>query len=94
LKYFLDIEVAKSKHGIFISQRKYILELLKETRLLECKATYNLVKVNVKQGEVSENPLIDEGRYQRLIGWSIYLSHTRTNIAYVVSVVSQFMHSP
>jgi hypothetical protein len=43
LKYFLGIEVAKSKHGIFMSQRKYILDLLKETGMLGCKATDNPV---------------------------------------------------
>ncbi|XP_016651026.1 PREDICTED: uncharacterized mitochondrial protein AtMg00810-like [Prunus mume] len=37
LKYFLGIEVSKSKHGIFLSQRKYILDLLAETRILDCK---------------------------------------------------------
>jgi len=31
LKYFFGIEVAYSRQGIFISQRKYILDLLKET---------------------------------------------------------------
>jgi len=30
LKYFLGIKVAYSRQGIFISQRKYILDLLKE----------------------------------------------------------------
>ena len=38
--------------------------------------------------------LVDKGRYQRLVGKLIYLSHTRPDIAYVVSVVSQFMHNP
>ena len=31
LKYFLGIELARSKCGIFISQRKYVLDLLEET---------------------------------------------------------------
>jgi hypothetical protein len=59
-----------------------------------CKATNNPVEVNVKLGVDSESPLVDKGRYQRLVGQLIYLSHTRPNIAYAVSVVSQFMHSP
>ena len=37
LKYFLGIEFARSNKGIFISQRKYILDLLGETGLLGCK---------------------------------------------------------
>ncbi|KAA3466147.1 Copia protein [Gossypium australe] len=32
LKYFLGIEVMHSKQGIFISQQKYMLDLLKETK--------------------------------------------------------------
>lgn len=37
LKYFLGIEVARSAVGIFINQRKYVLDLLSETVLLGCK---------------------------------------------------------
>lgn len=39
------------------------------------------------------NPVEKEG-YQRLVGKLIYLSHTRPDIALVVSMVSQHMHSP
>ena len=37
---------------------------------------------------------MDREKYQRLVGRLIYLSHTKPNIAFVVSVVSQYMHSP
>jgi len=45
-KYFLDIEVARSKHGIFICQRKYILDLLSEIGLLECKPVDTQIEQN------------------------------------------------
>ena len=36
---------------------------------------------------------VDKGRYQRLVGKLVYLSHTRPDIAFAVSRVSQYMHS-
>lgn len=36
----------------------------------------------------------DKGRYQRLVGKLIYLSHTRPDIGFAVSVVSQIMNNP
>ena len=53
LKYFLGIEVAYSKEGIFLPQRKYILDLLKGTRMLGGKGASTLVEPNLK---LSENP--------------------------------------
>ena len=37
LKYFLGMEVAKSSRGIYVSQKKYTLDLLRETRMSGCK---------------------------------------------------------
>ena len=37
LKYFLGMEIARSKMGIAISQHKYVLDLLKQTMMLGCK---------------------------------------------------------
>jgi len=64
------------------NENTYLIFLRKH----ECyKATDNPIEVNVKLGEGSESPLMDKGRYQRLVGRLIYLSHTRPDIAYAVS---------
>lgn len=93
-KYFLGIEVARSKRGIFLSQRKYILDLLAEVGMLDCKPADTPIVQNHRLREYSDQMPINKERYQRLVGKLIYLSHTRPDIAYVVSVVSQFMHAP
>ncbi|XP_031120207.1 uncharacterized protein LOC116023352 [Ipomoea triloba] len=56
LKYFLGIEVSQSVNGIVISQRKYALDILEGTDMLNCKPMDNPMDPNVKllpgQGEV------------------------------------------
>ncbi|BFG15965.1 hypothetical protein CerSpe_022390 [Prunus speciosa] len=49
---------------------------------------------NHKLGESLDQIPTNKERYQKLVGKLIYLSHTRPDIAYAVSVVSQFMHAP
>ena len=63
LKYFLGIEVLRSKKGIFINQRKYILDLLAEIRMFDCKPVDNPMVQNhglqMKEGAKQT----DRGRY-------------------------------
>lgn len=63
LKYFLGIEVARSKQGIFISQRKYVLDLLTEVGLLEYKPTETPIVQNHNLEEYLNQILADKGRY-------------------------------
>ena len=93
LKYFLEIDVAYSKKGIFISQRKYVIDLLKETGMINCKTTGVPIEQNHRIGSHEGSSTVNKGQYLRL-GKLIYLAHTRPDIAYAVSVVSQFMHDP
>ncbi|XP_041995864.1 secreted RxLR effector protein 161-like [Salvia splendens] len=94
LKYFLGIEVKRSSQGIFINPKKYILDLLAETRLMDCKRADTPIAVNHGLQIIKGTSLADRGKYQCLVGKLIYLSYTRPDIAYAVSVVSQFMHHP
>jgi len=58
----------------------------------DCKPTDTPMDQSAKLWEKGDT-LVDTGRYQRLVGKLIYLAHTRPDIAFSVSVVSQFMHA-
>ncbi|XP_024031819.1 uncharacterized protein LOC112094619 [Morus notabilis] len=94
LKYFLGIEESRSSKGIFISQRKYDVDLLHETGMSACQPADTPMEEGLKLCiETSQVP-VDRRRYQRLVGRLMYLAHTRPNLAYALSIVSQFMHNP
>ena len=85
LKYFLGVEVMRNKWGILLSQRKYVLDLLSETGGAKLCSTPMTPNVEItKEGDLFEDP----ERYRRLIGKLNYLTVTRLDIAYSVSVLT------
>ncbi|RVW73201.1 Retrovirus-related Pol polyprotein from transposon RE1 [Vitis vinifera] len=94
LKYFLGIEVSRSSEGIFLSQRKYVLDLLQETGMSGCQPVNTPIEEGLKLCVEPNQVSTDKGRYQRLVGRFMYLAHTRPDLAYALSVVSQYMHNP
>ncbi|XP_070031841.1 uncharacterized mitochondrial protein AtMg00810-like [Nicotiana tomentosiformis] len=88
LKYFLGIEVAHSSSGIFISQRKYVLDILKEIGMMSCRPVDTLMDPNAKLLPGQGEPLRDPTRFRRLVGKLNYLTVTRPDISFLVSVVS------
>ena len=94
LKYFLGIEVLRSNEGIFICQRKYILDLIAESGMLECKPTDTPIVVNHGLQTVQGGEAENHEQSQKLVGKLIYLSHIHLDIAYAVGIVSRFMHRP
>ena len=48
MKYFLGIKVDRSMKDIFLSQRKYILDLLSEAGMIECRSIDSPMDVNTK----------------------------------------------
>jgi len=94
LIYFLGIEIAQSNIGIVISRRKYALDILEEIGLMNSKSVDTPMDPNVKLLPNPREPLSDSEKYRRLVGKLNYLTVTRPDICFAVSVVSRFLNSP
>ena len=69
------------------------LYLLTETGMLGCCLADTPIEPYAKLRDTCDQVSIDKEKYQCLVENFIYLSHTRPNISYVVSIVSQFMQT-
>ena len=67
LKYFLGMEVTRSTEGISVSQRKYTIDLLKETCMTGCRPADTPIESNAKLGESVDKVPVNKERYQRLV---------------------------
>ncbi|XP_019227336.1 PREDICTED: uncharacterized protein LOC109208658 [Nicotiana attenuata] len=103
LKYFLGIEVLRSKSGILLNQRKYCLQLIFDLGLGGAKLVLTPIDLNQNftsaefdrhTGVGNDEVLSDANEYQRLVGRVIYLTITRPDIVFIVQTLSQFMQEP
>ncbi|XP_016553838.2 uncharacterized mitochondrial protein AtMg00810-like [Capsicum annuum] len=105
LKFFLGIEVSRSQKGILMCQSKYTVELVSEIGLSGCKPASTPIEFNYKLTSLEfdkyfnhnselDKELTDSSKYQILVRRLLYLTITRPDIAFVVQVLSPFMHSP
>ncbi|XP_042472423.1 uncharacterized mitochondrial protein AtMg00810-like [Zingiber officinale] len=91
--YFLGLEIARSKKGIILCQRKYTLDLLHEYGLLGAKPFQTPLQSNDHLHH-SDSEKIDPTIYRKLVGKLIYLTFTRPDLCYTVQVLSQYMSQP
>lgn len=94
LKYFLGFEVARSQTGITLCQRKYTLDLIQDAGLLSSKPYPTPMQPQLQLHKTSGEPLYESTTYRRLIGRLLYLTHSRPEITYSVSKLSQFLDAP
>ncbi|GKA72567.1 retrovirus-related pol polyprotein from transposon TNT 1-94 [Tanacetum coccineum] len=94
LVYVDNLLITRSKQGIFISQKKYTLELLTEVGLSNAKPYKLLMDSHIKLQAGIGTPLPDPEVYRRYILKLIYLTITKPNICYTVQLLSQFKQNP
>jgi len=96
LTYFLGLEIARNSSGLHLSQRKYTLDLLHESGMLDFALVATPMTHTSRLSPDQGSPLDADAtfQYRRLLGRLIYLTNTRPDIAFVVYNLSQFISAP
>ncbi|KAK5841463.1 hypothetical protein PVK06_003784 [Gossypium arboreum] len=92
MTYFLGMEVNQNELGIFISQQAFAQKVLSKFSMSKCKPVSTPVALGEKLSSINEHDRIDEKEYRSLVGCLLYLTATRPDILYAVSLLSRFMH--
>ncbi|GJZ16502.1 uncharacterized mitochondrial protein-like protein [Tanacetum coccineum] len=90
LTFFLGLQVQQKEDGIFISQDKYVAEILKKFNYTDVKSAstpVDLEKPLVKDGDVND---VDVHLYRSMIGSLMYLTTSRLDIMFAVCACAKF----
>ncbi|KAL0448559.1 UNVERIFIED_CONTAM: Retrovirus-related Pol polyprotein from transposon RE1 [Sesamum latifolium] len=93
-RYFFCLEIARGSTGLYVSQSKYIADIVRDTGLEDAKSVSTPLPQGIKLTADSGALLQDPGRYRRLVGCLLYLSFTRPDVSYSVQQLSQFLTHP
>ncbi|GJR50062.1 putative ribonuclease H-like domain-containing protein [Tanacetum coccineum] len=94
LTFFLGLQVQQRKKGIFISQDKYVHEILRKFNYTDVKSAStptDLEKPLVKDADADD---VDEHLYRSMIGSLMYLTASRPDIMFAVCACARFQVSP
>lgn len=72
LSYFLGIEAARDDKGLYLTQAKYIIDLLKKTMTIDANESPTPIVASLKLSKTDNEPFVDGILYKRTIGASQY----------------------
>jgi hypothetical protein len=94
LSYFLGLQVKQSSTGIFISQEKYLKEMLKKFQMEDSSTVITPMVVGCKLSKDDISTDVDQRTYRSMIGSLLYITASRPDIMQVVGMVGRFQSAP
>ena len=94
LSYFLGIEASRCGNDMYLTQSKYIHDLLVRTKMSGAKPSSTPIPAGKQLSLGDGDPLEDPSLYRSVVGALQYLNLTRLDITFAVNKACQFMHQP
>ena len=91
IKFFLVLQIQQRKNGIYITQSKYIKEILKKFGMEDSKLVGTPMCTRLKLTKDNDSKEVDQTLYRSLIEKLQYVVHTRLDIDLVVGIVARFL---
>jgi hypothetical protein len=80
LSFFLGLHKRQRNEGIFISQTKYIREMLKRFGMKDCKPVITPMQTNCKLRKDDDSKFTDQRKYGSMIGSLLYVTTSRPDV--------------
>ncbi|GJU09121.1 putative ribonuclease H-like domain-containing protein [Tanacetum coccineum] len=90
LIFFLGLQVKQKTDGIFISQDKYVADMLKKCDHASVKTAITLMETKMALTKDDEADEVDIHLYRSMIGSLMYLTASRHDIMFAVCACSRF----
>jgi hypothetical protein len=94
LSFFLGLQIRQRNQGIFISQTKYIREMLKRFGMEDCKPFITPMQTSCKLIKDDDLKSTDQRQYRSMIGSLLYVTASRPYVMQVVGQVARFQEAP
>jgi hypothetical protein len=94
LTYFLGLQIQQNKGGIFLSQTKYLKQILKKYGMEDSKPVCTPMVTGCSLSANDESAAVHQPTYRSMIGSLLYLTGTRPDIMHAVGIVGRFQANP
>ncbi|GKA63050.1 putative ribonuclease H-like domain-containing protein [Tanacetum coccineum] len=94
LTFFLGLQVKQKKDGIFISQDKYVDEILKKFGFTEVKTASTPMETQKPLLKDEDGEEVDVHMYRSMIGSLMYLTSLRPDIMFAVCACARYQVNP
>ena len=90
LSYFLGLQIKQLKNGTFVSQGKYIKDMIKKFGMSDSKAISTPIETNGNLDSDASGNMVDQKLYRSMIGSLLYVTISRPDVMFSVYMRTRF----